>query len=95
MEAGGWKALERYLTSVSGATCLVPLDQIRHLGGNSLPQAVTSPEWWTDASGWSNCPASSECRKAGWEVKAVHTDGFVRFGRLATPDATNRMDWRQ
>ena len=92
METGGWKALERYLARVSGATCLVPLERIRHLGGNGVPEAVTSPEWWTDASGWPKCPASSECRKVGWEVKTVHTDGFVRFARLATPAAMNHMD---
>lgn len=79
--AGGWKALERYLGRVCGATCLVPLEQIRQLGG--VPEAVMSPEWWTDASGWPQCPASGACRKAGWEVESVHRDGFVRFGRIA------------
>ncbi|MYD94151.1 MAG: hypothetical protein F4Y02_10755 [Chloroflexi bacterium] len=83
VERDRWQALEKYLQSVAGVTCVVPLERIRELLGAGLPDAARSPGWWTDAVGWEACPASGLCREAGWRVESVHPAGAVRFGRVA------------
>ena len=80
MENDGLDKLRAYLAGIAGGSCTLPFERLRELTGWGLPEAATSPAWWTDPAGWDAWPASGACRSAGWRLESVH--GSARLVRL-------------
>ena len=83
MEHDGLDKLRAYLAGLAGGSCTLPFERMRELIGRGLPEAATSPAWWTDPDGWHTWPASGACRTAGWRLESNHAGArLVRLERI-------------
>ena len=75
--------LRAYLGGLAGGSCTLPFERLRELTGRGLPDAATTPGWWTGPDGWEAWPASRACRRAGWRLESVHAAArLVRLERI-------------